>query len=339
MAVTEAPTGVRTSTPPGSGRRARGSGGPGNAPRKRRKRVHNWWLPFVLIAPAVLFELLIHVTPMVVGVWMSFQKLTKFFIANWGAAPFAGFDNYKLALDVNGAMGASLLNSFLITCAFTILVVGCSWLFGMAGAVVLQRTFFGRAIFRTLFLVPYAIPVYAGVIAWKFMFQRDTGAVNYLLADNLHILSDADKPFWLIGDNAFVAVVVVTIWRMWPFAFLMLMAGLQSVPEEVYEASAVDGAKPLRQWWSITLPMLGPVNRVLVLVMFLWTFNDFNTPYILFGGAQPPAGDLISFHIYSASFLTLNFGFGAAMSVLLLLFLLLVTGVYLFVLNRRSRNA
>jgi len=119
----------------------------------------------------------------------------------------------------------------------------------------------------------------------------------------------------------------------------MLMAGLQSIPEEVYEASAVDGAKPLRQWWSITLPMLGPVNRVLVLVMFLWTFNDFNTPYILFGGAQPPAGDLISFHIYSASFLTLNFGFGAAMSVLLLVFLLLVTGAYLFILNRRSRDA
>jgi multiple sugar transport system permease protein len=331
MAVTEAPPGVRASAPQRSVR--------SGAPNKRRKRPFSWWVPFVLIAPAVVFELLIHVTPMAVGVWMSFVKLTKFFIANWSAAPFAGWDNYALALDFNGALGASLLNSFVVTCAFTVIVVSVSWLFGMAGSSVLQRTFRGRAIFRTFFLVPYAIPVYAGVIAWKFMFQRDTGAVNYLLADNLHLIGEAAKPFWLIGNNAFVAVVVATIWRMWPFAFLMLMAGLQSIPEEVYEASAVDGAKPLRQWWSITLPMLGPVNRVLVLVMFLWTFNDFNTPYILFGGAQPPAGDLISFHIYSASFLTLNFGFGAAMSVLLLVFLLLVTGVYLFILNRRSRDA
>lgn len=307
------------------------------APRVKKKRAHHWWFPFLIIAPAVLFELLIHVTPMVVGVWMSFQKLTKFFIANWSAAPFAGIDNYKLALDVNGALGASLLNSFVITCAFTILVLAVSWTFGMAGAVVLQRSFRGRAIFRTLFLVPYAIPVYAGIIAWKFMFQRDTGAVNYFLADNLHLIGD--KPFWLIGDNAFTAAVVVAIWRTWPFAFLMLMAGLQSVPEELYEAASVDGARPFRQWRSITVPMLGPVNRVLLLVLFLWTFNDFNTPYILFGGAQPPAGDLISFHIYSASFLTLNFGFGAAMSVLLLLFLLVVTGVYLYVLRRRSRNA
>jgi multiple sugar transport system permease protein len=305
--------------------------------RAKKKRPHHWWFPFAIIAPAVIFELFIHVTPMLVGVWMSFQKLTKFYIANWASAPFAGFDNYRLAVDINGALGASLLNSFVITVAFTILVLGISWAMGMAGAVVLQRAFPGRAIFRTLFLVPYAVPVYAGIIAWKFMFQRDTGAVNYFLADNLHLIDD--KPFWLIGDNAFTAAVVVAIWRTWPFAFLMLMAGLQSIPEELYEAAAVDGARPFRQWRSVTVPMLGPVNRVLFLVLFLWTFNDFNTPYILFGGAQPPAGDLISFHIYSASFLTLNFGFGAAMSVLLLVFLLVVTGIYLFVLNRRSRNA
>jgi multiple sugar transport system permease protein len=305
--------------------------------RAKKKRPHHWWFPFAIIAPAVIFELFIHVTPMLVGVWMSFQKLTKFYIANWASAPFAGLDNYRLALDVNGALGASLLNSFVITVAFTILVLGVSWALGMAGAVVLQRAFPGRAIFRTLFLVPYAVPVYAGIIAWKFMFQRDTGAINFFLADNLHLIDD--KPFWLIGDNAFTAAVVVAIWRTWPFAFLMLMAGLQSIPEELYEAAAVDGARPFRQWRSVTVPMLGPVNRVLFLVLFLWTFNDFNTPYILFGGAQPPSGDLISFHIYSASFLTLNFGFGAAMSVLLLVFLLFVTGIYLFVLNRRSRNA
>ena len=132
-----------------------------------------------------------------------------------------------------------------------------------------------------------------GVIAWKFMLQKDNGALNHLIFDNLGL--PGDKPFWLIGDNAFAAVVIVAIWRLWPFAFLMLMAGLQSVPADVYEAASVDGAKPLRQWWNITLPMLRPVNMSLVLVMFLWTFNDFNTPFVLFGGSQPPAGDLISF--------------------------------------------
>ena len=97
--------------------------------------------------------------------------------------------------------------------------------------------------------------------------------------------------------------------------------------------------RPLRQWWSITLPMLRPVNLVLLLNMFLWTFNDFNTPYVLFGTSNPPAGDLISFHIYNASFLTWNFGTGSAMSVLLLMFLLLVSGLYIVYINRRTEDA
>jgi multiple sugar transport system permease protein len=117
------------------------------------------------------------------------------------------------------------------------------------------------------------------------------------------------------------------------------MAGMQSISGDLYEAAAVDGAGNVRQWWNITMPSLRPVNLVLVLVLFLWTFNDFHTPYVLFGTAQPPAGDLISFHIYNASFLTWNFGTGAAMSVLLLLFLLVVTAAYLLTTNRRSRRA
>jgi multiple sugar transport system permease protein len=307
-------------------------------PARKRKRPKGWWLPFLLLAPAIVFELLIHVVPMLTGIWISFLQLTKFFIANWSEAPFVGLKNYQVALDFNGSVGAGLLQSFIVTVGFTILVVGLSWVLGMAAAVALQGRFRGRALFRTLFLVPYALPLYAGIITWKFMFQKDTGAINHLLYDNLGL--PGDKPFWLIGPNAFWAIVIVAIWRLWPFAFLMLMAGLQSISTEVYEASAVDGAKPFRQWRSITLPMLRPVNSVLLLVMFLWTFNDFNTPYVLFGStAQPAAGDLISFHIYNASFLTWNFGSGAAMSVLLLLFLLLVTGVYLIFVNRRNRNA
>ena len=187
--------------------------------------------------------------------------------------------------------------------------------------------------------MPYALPMYAGVITWKFMFQRDSGATQPPPGRPAAPVQ-RQGPFWLIGNNAFVAVVVVAIWKTWPFAFLMLMAGLQSVPADVYEAASVDGAKPFRQWRSITLPMVRPVNVTLVLVMFLWTFNDFNTPYVLFGStAQPPAADLLSFHIYNASFITWNFGSGAAMSVLLLLFLLIVTGIYLAVTNRRSVRA
>ncbi|WP_426515660.1 carbohydrate ABC transporter permease [Diaminobutyricibacter sp. McL0618] len=275
---------------------------------------------------------------MITGIWMSFLQLTGAFIANWTQAPFIGFGNYKIALSVTNAQGAALLSSFAITCAFTLLVVGISWSLGMAAAVALQRTFRGRAIFRTIFLVPYAIPMYAGIIAWKFMFQQQNGVINQILV-TLHLANPDSLPFWLIGPNAFISVVVVGIWRTWPFAFLMLMAGLQTINQDLYEASALDGAKPFRQWRSITLPELGGVNRVLVLVLFLWTFNDFNDPAILFGEGQPPAADLVSFHIYNNSFINLNFGFGAAMSTLLLVFLMIVSAAYLLFVNRRSARA
>jgi len=304
------------------------------SPRKRRRS--GWWLPYVLLIPAVLLELLIHIVPMLTGIWMSFLQLTKFFISNWSAAPFTGLKNYRVAVDFNGAVGRGLLNSFYVTCRYTVLVVGISWLLGMAAAVVLQRSFRGRAAIRTLFLVPYALPAYTGIITWNFMLQRDKGVVNHLLVNDLGLMHT--RPFWLIGSNAFISLVVVAIWRLWPFAFLMLMAGLQSIPTDVYEASAIDGAHAWRQWRSITLPMLRPVNLVLLLVMFLWVFNDFKTPYVLFGTSQPAAGDLISFHIYNATFLTWNFGSGSAMSVLLLLFLLLVTSTYLLVTNRRRSS-
>ncbi|GAA0610835.1 sugar ABC transporter permease [Kribbella sandramycini] len=294
------------------------------------------WLPYALLAPAVVLELFIHIVPMLVGIWVSFVKLTRIYIANWSQAPGAGLGNYKVAIDFDNAVGEGLLKSFGVTIVFSLVTVGLSWVLGMAAAVALQPAFRGRNLVRTLFLVPYALPAYAGILTWNFMLQRDTGAVNHVL-NQLHLTSD--RPFWLIGGNALAALITVATWKLWTFAFLTLMAGLQSIPNELYEAASVDGAGNLRQWRNITLPQLRPVNLVLVLVLFLWTFSDFNTPYVLFGTAQPPAGDLITFHIYNASFLTWNFGTGAAMSVLLLIFLMIVTGIYLLVTGRRSRRA
>ncbi|MFJ9951281.1 carbohydrate ABC transporter permease [Kitasatospora sp. NPDC091207] len=290
-------------------------------------------LPYLLLLPALVLELLIHLVPMVVGIVMSFKQLTQFFLRDWTAAPWAGLANYRMAVDFHAPVGRALLHSFWVTCAFTVLAVGLSWLLGTVAAIMMQDTFRGRGLLRALFLLPYALPVYAAVITWSFMFQRDTGLINHLLHDQLHLVDD--KPFWLLGDNSFTALVTVSVWRSWPFAFLTLTAGLQNIPRELYEASALDGAGVWQQIRRITLPSLRPVNLVLVLVLFLWTFNDFNTPYILFGRSAPEAADLVSVHIYQSSFVTWNFGAGSAMSVLLLLFLLLVTSGYLLLTSRR----
>jgi multiple sugar transport system permease protein len=300
-------------------------------------RLRQLSLPYLLLLPALALELLIHIVPMVFGILISFKGLTLFFIRNWKSAPWTGFSNYKVAVKIHQPIGEALLHSFWVTCAFTVLSVFFSWLIGTVAAILMQDTFRGRAVLRAIFLVPYALPVYAAVITWTFMFQQDTGLVNHVLHDQLHLTSD--KPFWLIGGNSFWALVIVSVWKSWPFAFLALMAGLQNIPRELYEAAAMDGAGVWQQIRKITMPSLRPVNQVLVLVLFLWTFNDFNTPYVMFGQAAPHQADLISIHIYQSSFITWNFGSGSAMSVLLLLFLLVVTAVYLLLTSRRRGDA
>jgi multiple sugar transport system permease protein len=305
-------------------------------PRRRRRPSGRKVLPYVLLVPALIAELVIHVIPMLVGAWMSLLHLTQFFIRNWTAAPYGGLTNYRVAMDVNGPVGKDLLHSFFITIAVTALVVAGAWLFGLAGAVLLDRPFRGRGALRTLFLVPYALPVFTAVITWRFMFQRDTGMVNTVLSDELHVTHG--HPFWLLGGNSFAALVIINVWRLWPFAFLTITAGLQSIPGDLHEAAAIDGAGFVRRLRSVTLPLLRPVNRVLLLVLFLWTFNDFNVAYILFD-LPPSSADVISIHIYNASFLTWNFGLGSAMSVLLLAFLLVVTLGYLGTGRLRRRYA
>ena len=310
---------------------------PGGARTTRRSGRRRLALPYLLLLPALLLELLVHLVPMLMGIAMSYKELTQFYIRDWASAPWSGLDNFSVSLDFDGAVGQSLLKSFLTTCQFTLLSVGLCWLLGTAAAILLQENFRGRGFLRTLFLVPYALPVYAAVITWAFMFQRDNGLINHVLHDQLGM---GDSPaFWLIGDNSFWALLAVSVWKGWPFAFLTVMAGLQNIPRDMYEAAALDGAGIWKQIRHITLPSLRSVNQVLVLVLFLWTFNDFNTPFVLFGEAAPEAADLISLHIYQSSFQTWNFGTGSAMSVLLLLFLLLVTGVYLLLTSRGRKTS
>ncbi|MHA6765509.1 carbohydrate ABC transporter permease [Streptacidiphilus sp. PAMC 29251] len=310
---------------------------PPSAPGRRSwARLRRVGLPYLLLLPAVCFELLVHVIPMLVGIWISFKRLTQFFIGNWGAAPNAGLANYRFALNFDNAVGKALLHSFGVTCAFTVLVVALSWLIGTGAAVLLQDPFRGRGLLRTYFLVPYALPAYAAAITWEFMFQRDNGLVNRVLVNELHLTSHA--PFWLIGNNSFSALVVTAVWRTWPFAFLVVTAGLQNIPADLYEAAAIDGAGMWQRIRRITMPSLRPVNQVLVLVLFLWNFNDFSTPYVLFGNVAPPQANLLSLQIYDTSFQNWNFGSGSAMSVLLLLFLLVVTAAYLLVTGRGRKT-
>ncbi len=300
---------------------------------KRRRPIR--WAPYLFVLPAVLLELLIHIIPAVAGVFTSLLQLDAKNIRNWLGAPFAGFSNFTFVVNFSNSIGSALVRSFGVTLLYAVIVVAVSWFFGFAAALVLQERFRGRGLLRTIFLIPYAVPAYAGIIIWNFMLQRNNGLINNLIVNDLHLIHN--PPFWLLGNDAFVSTAVVAFWRLWPFAFLMTMAGMQSIPDETYESAAIDGAGPWKRTYFITLGMLRPVTAVLLLMMFLWTFNDFNTPFVLFGDSPPTSIVTLPLFIYRNSFINWNFGLGAAMSVLMLVFLLLVTGAWLFFERRRQR--
>lgn len=271
-------------------------------------------LPYLLIGPAILVELLVHVVPTVLAVVISFLRLNQFTLARWTEAPWAGLANYRAVLSPN-ALGDDFYSALERTAVFTVIVVAASWLLGFAAAVALSHPFRGRAFFRVFFLIPYALPAYTSGIGWRFMLGRDNGALNRLLVDDLHIVGH--RPFWLIGGNAFWALVVASVWRMWPFAYLVLAAALQSVPADQLEAARLEGASTWQQVRRVTLPWIRRLNQLVVVLMALWSFNEFTMPYVVFGGSPPPSASLVSIIVYRDGFSTFNVGLGAALDVVI----------------------
>jgi multiple sugar transport system permease protein len=289
-----------------------------------------------LLLPALIAILAVQVGPMLVGVAMGFLQLTQFTIGHWTTAPFAGLTNFRLAVDVTGPVGKQVLQSFAYTCAYTVCVVLISWVFAVAGSVFLSDNLKGRSLVRSLFLVPYAIPGYIGAVVWLFMFLP-TGAVNTLLGRDLHMVGD--QTFWLAGGKAFWLLGVASVWATWPFSFLLMLASVQGVQPELYEAARVDGASRWQEFRRITLPSVRGVSLLVILVTGFYAFNNFTTPYIMFGTSPPTQASLISLQIYVNSFVDLNFGLGEATSTLMIVFLIIVSVVYMKVLHVSPRGA
>jgi multiple sugar transport system permease protein len=289
---------------------------------------------YFFVLPAFIVISLVQLLPMLAGVFMSLLTLTQYTIGNWIHAPFS-FGNFRTAYSAASPISGTLLQSFFITLAYTAFVVVLSWVFAMAGGIFVSDARRSSRVFRGLFIIPYAIPAFAGIEAWTTAFQTH-GAVNTLFGTDLHLIDPAGV--WLAGGQSFWAMAVTGLWRSWPFAFLMLLAALQGIPSELYEAATVDGATRWQSFRFITLPSVRSVSALVALTLGFWTFNDFATPFIMFGAAPPPSANLLSTQIYNISFTNLNFGLGAAMSVGMVGFLVLIVFVYVRLMRREMQG-
>lgn len=281
---------------------------------------------YYLLIPALICMILVHIIPMAWGFIISFIDLDIYTITNWSDAPFIGISNYLEGLNVHSPTGGRFLRSLWNITYYGIVVISVGYLIGLGVALILNQNFVGRTIVRGLILLPYIIPDSVAYSVWRFMFQARIGIVNtYLLSWGLI----SEPKVWLVGDKSIYAVMVASIWKGWPFTCLILLAGLQTIPFELYDAAKIDGASTWQQFRFITFPLLMPITTVLILLSVLWNFNAFNQFYVMLGTDPGMAADVPSTLILREAFNSFHYGIGAAMSVILMGIMLIFTIFYI----------
>jgi multiple sugar transport system permease protein len=272
--------------------------------------------------------------------FLGFLRSRKAKLLDYLDAPWAGFENYhNLLFNADSPMRSGLWDATRNTIFYTIFVTIGTLAVGMIAALLVNRAFKGRSVMRTLMLFPWIVPTYVVGLLWGFMWLQDTGIVNTVLVDWLGLLDE--KPVWLLGTNTLWAIVIPTIWRQWPFSMLMLLAGLQGIPKDIYEAASLDGAGPWKRFTQITWPLLKPVWAILILHGMIFNVYSFNIVIMMFGnGAGFPGkyGDLLMTNIFRNSFQMWDFGSGAATSSLLMLAMVALVFIW-FRIFRNSLQA
>jgi multiple sugar transport system permease protein len=306
---------------------------PPAAAAARRRRFAYW-----LIAPALAFMVLIHLIPTAAGGFLSLLDLNTFTFQQLFGAPWVGLQNYESILfDGDSPLNEGFMNAAGNTAFYTAWTVAGTIGGGLGIALLLNREFRGRAVVRTLMLTPWVVPSFVVALLWQFMWQKDAGIVNKVLVDYTGVVGE--RPTWLLGENSMWAIVIPSIWRGIPFAMLIFLAGLQAIPRELHEAAAIDGAGPWRRFRHITLPLLRPLIAIQLLFLVIYSSYQFAIPYIMLGSNPGPSADLLMTLVMRQSFSNNLFGYGAAVSTLLMLAMLVWVAVWYRAFRRDFQEA
>jgi multiple sugar transport system permease protein len=278
------------------------------------------------MGPAMLYIAIFVMIPLGRGIQLSFTD-TKL-INPQGGDPI-GVQNYAELLT-----SERFWNSFVVTVSYSAAIVIFSLVLGTLSAVLINRSFRGRALTRAVLTLPYATPNVAVALIFLWMYNQSSGIFN----ESLSVLGIGEVGWLGDPDYGLFSVIVATLWKVTPFVMLVVVAALQSVPEELYEASRVDGADVLSTFRAIVLPHLMPTIRVVALLMTIWSIRRFEIIYLLTGGGPVETTNVLVINIYQQAFQSQKLGMAAAIGVLGLLLSLAVTAVF-FVLDRRASLA
>jgi multiple sugar transport system permease protein len=278
-------------------------------------------LPYLL--PPLLFITIFLAYPILEVIRQSFFHIVP--IRPWEPQAFVGVDNY-LAL----ARSPAVQRALSITVGWTLLAVAGKFIVGFVAALLLQRPFPGRRLYLTLLMIPWVTPMVVAAVVWRWVLNSEYGQFNGLL----DLLGLPVVPWLGQTGTAFIATATVDMWIGIPFVTMVLMAGLQSIPDELYEAAVMDGAGALSRFRHITLPQLRPILLVVLLLSSVWTFNSFEVIYPMTKGGPAGATTTLVIQTYQTAFGSFDFGRAAALSTVIFLLLLAVSFGYWRLLGR-----
>lgn len=327
MSSTDTPTADATAagaatSPPARRRSARRPSARGRSARRRESIAK-----LLFVVPAAVLMVALFGYPVIKNLTMSFQDygLKTFFT---GKAPFVGIENYVSVVG-DPVFSKALAN----TAIFTIASIVFQFTIGMLLALYFHKNFPLSGVLRALFLLPWLIPLIVASATWKSILDQDTGILNTFL-QTLGVI-DAPIPWLSSPEFALVAVIMVNVWVGIPFNLTLLYSGLQDIPDELYEAGALDGATGWKAFWQITWPNLRAVVGVVLMLGIIYTLKVIDIILGLTQGGPANATHTIATQSYQRSFVEFTFGEGAALSNILILLSLVFAVVYL-VLTRRQ---
>jgi multiple sugar transport system permease protein len=275
---------------------------------------------YAYVMPAIIVMLIVIAYPIYYTVHLSFFNTPPNLALE--DKIFVGLQNYGRVLTADSVHEATW-NTFVWTFFSTFI----AFVMGFAAALALNRVFAGRGLVRGTLLVPYVISAVAASYIWRWIFHSDVGVIGALSV--AWGLTERPINFLDNRESVMASLILVNVWKEFPFAMIMLMAGLQTVPEQLLRAAEVDGAGPVQRFWHITVPHLKNVIMVTVLLLLVTNLNSFTIPYIMTGGGPAGASEIWITHIYQIAFGRIRFGLASAYSVIL--FIIMMAMGYFYV--------
>lgn len=293
----------------------------GKSTTRKKFTISDNLLGFLLVMPAFLIIVVMMLVPLVQTFYMSLHEMK---ISNLSKGVFVGFANYQRIFQ-------SFLPSFFqdvlpATFYFVFTSVFFQIAIGLGLALLLHQKFVkGREFFRAIFILPWVTSRVVTGISWRFMYEPRVGIINLLLRQ----IGVTNPPAWLNSLTwVMPALIIANVWQGTSFSFIMQTAGLQSIPEDVYEAATVDGASSWQQFFYITFPLMKPFVMIDMILSSMATVNHFGLIMVMTGGGPMYKTEVISMYMYNQAFKFGYIGLGAAVAVLILLLNLILTLVY-----------